>query len=152
MKCSRQVFEKWSNIWLNEIPPSGSPFVPYGQAGIQMDGQINMTNLIATFRNFCERAYEYKGFKSVTSKPCWWTTTSSSLLRKYDHQTTALEGRFVGSLGRQSLLDVVEESFVPELCLLQCPCWKLKAGTLNILFNHQEHVSRKPCFRRHTFM
>jgi len=36
------------------------------------------------------------------------------------HIATVLEGRFVGNRGKQPHSDVVEESRVPEDCLLQC--------------------------------
>ena len=33
---------------------------------------------------------------------------------------TALEGLFIGNYGKQSQLDMVEESSVPEVSILQC--------------------------------
>jgi len=45
----------------------------------------------------------------------------------------ALKGIFTGNRGRQPQSDVVEESRVPEVCLLQ-----LKVDILNIFFNLQE--------------
>jgi hypothetical protein len=47
---SRQIFEKYSNIKLREIPSSVSRVVPF----IQVDGRIDMTKLIVAFRNFAK--------------------------------------------------------------------------------------------------
>jgi hypothetical protein len=40
--------------------------------------------------------------------------------------------------------DVVEDSVVPEVCLLQCLALELKVDTLRIFFNLQEAVSGNP--------
>jgi len=49
LEFSRQIFEKCSNIKLNENPPRGSRVVPYGQT----DGHDEDNG---RFSQFCERA------------------------------------------------------------------------------------------------
>jgi hypothetical protein len=51
LEFSRQIFEKYTSIKFHENPSSGRRVVPCGQ----MDGQTDMTKLIAAFRNFRTR-------------------------------------------------------------------------------------------------
>ena len=51
LEFSRQIFEKYTSIKFHENPSSGRRVVPCGQ----MDGQTDMTKLIAAFRNFSTR-------------------------------------------------------------------------------------------------
>jgi hypothetical protein len=58
------------------------------------------------------------------------------------HLATALEGHFIGNCGKHPQLDLVEESRVPEVCLLQCPHGNSKVDTFHIFFNHQEAIEQ----------
>jgi hypothetical protein len=61
LACSRQIFEKYSDIKFHENPSSGSRDVPRGQADthkyIHTDRQTNMTKPIVPFRN-CAKAHK----------------------------------------------------------------------------------------------
>ena len=48
LECSRQIFEKYSNIKFNENPSSGSRVVPCGQT----DKRIDVTKIIIPLRDF----------------------------------------------------------------------------------------------------
>ena len=58
LEFSRQIFEKYSGVKFYENPSSGSRVVPCRQTDGQADRQTDMTKLIVTFHNFCERAYK----------------------------------------------------------------------------------------------
>ena len=50
IEFSLRIFEKYSNIKLNEKLSSGSRVVPYGRT----DRRTDMTKLVVTFRNFAK--------------------------------------------------------------------------------------------------
>jgi len=53
-ECSRQIFEKYSNIKFHENPSSRNRAVPCGW----MDGRTDITKLIIAFRNFAKTPKE----------------------------------------------------------------------------------------------
>lgn len=69
------------------------------------------------------------------------------------HLSTALEGRCVRNRVKQPQSDVVEESSVPEVCLVQfLRGHSREAHDLNVFFDFQETLTRTSCSRMPIFM
>jgi hypothetical protein len=95
LEFSRQIFEKYTSIKFHENPSSGRRVVPCGQ----MNGQTDMTKLIAAFRNFRTRlktalATECSPTNSVANQFTEWYVIARLLQTIFFyHGATAILGK-----------------------------------------------------------